>query len=256
MCFKIDSRYDFTGQERDRGTGLLYFGARYYDPIVGRWLSVDRYMDKYLSWSPYHYVLNDPVRFTDITGDTVNVDPQLLEPVVYTEGDKKGQTKSFADMTPAEKQRHFFQQWWAENQEMVNELFGIGGKYETTNIAFKLSGYSKKFLGITVMSPKLFFGHTAWAKQGTDEGYFYHGGDFFEGGKLYSDGTITPNFDIEKLQINVYFNPELARDRYFTPPHEWKHVQIIFDAVKRGVAVSSGIKQHEIINQCIIPEIK
>jgi len=31
---------DFTGQRRD-GTGLLYYGARYYDPQVGRFLSAD-----------------------------------------------------------------------------------------------------------------------------------------------------------------------------------------------------------------------
>jgi len=31
---------DFTGQRKD-GTGLLYYGARYYDPMLGRFLSAD-----------------------------------------------------------------------------------------------------------------------------------------------------------------------------------------------------------------------
>ncbi len=31
---------DFTGQRRD-GTGLLYYGARYYDPKLGRFASAD-----------------------------------------------------------------------------------------------------------------------------------------------------------------------------------------------------------------------
>ena len=33
--------YGFTGQELDRSTGLLHFDWRYYDPNIGRWLSID-----------------------------------------------------------------------------------------------------------------------------------------------------------------------------------------------------------------------
>ncbi|MEJ2637757.1 MAG: RHS repeat-associated core domain-containing protein, partial [Calditrichia bacterium] len=50
-----DTRYDFTGKERDRSTGLHYFGARYYDSEIGRFLSVDAFADKYPSMTPYHY---------------------------------------------------------------------------------------------------------------------------------------------------------------------------------------------------------
>jgi RHS repeat-associated protein len=34
-------RYEFTGKERDRTVGLVYFGARYLDGRLGRWVSVD-----------------------------------------------------------------------------------------------------------------------------------------------------------------------------------------------------------------------
>ncbi len=56
--------------------------------------------------------------------------------------------------------------------------------------------------------------------------------------------------------MNVYFNPEIARDRNFMPPHEWKHMQIIFDGVKRGISVSSGIKQYQIIDRFQVPALK
>ena len=64
-------------------------------------MSVDRFADKYPSISPYTYVLNNPLRFTDLTGDTVDVDPKLLKPILYTEGEQK----LFEDMTPEEKQK-------------------------------------------------------------------------------------------------------------------------------------------------------
>ena len=36
-------KHRFTGKETDAGTGLVYFGARYYDPEVGRFISTDDY---------------------------------------------------------------------------------------------------------------------------------------------------------------------------------------------------------------------
>ncbi len=33
--------YGFTGKEKDHSSGLIYFGARYYDPQLGRWTAAD-----------------------------------------------------------------------------------------------------------------------------------------------------------------------------------------------------------------------
>jgi len=40
--------YKFTGKELDKETGLYYFGARYYDARISRWVSTDPILDKYL----------------------------------------------------------------------------------------------------------------------------------------------------------------------------------------------------------------
>lgn len=61
----------FTGKERDSETGLDYFGARYYDSSIGRWLSADPLADKYPHASPYNYVLNNPMGFVDPDGKMV-----------------------------------------------------------------------------------------------------------------------------------------------------------------------------------------
>ncbi|NTW38874.1 MAG: hypothetical protein HGA44_03130 [Cellulomonadaceae bacterium] len=51
-------------------TGLVQMGARYYDPLIGRFLSVDPAMD--LSdpqqWAAYSYANNNPITFSDPTG--------------------------------------------------------------------------------------------------------------------------------------------------------------------------------------------
>ncbi len=64
-----DTHFDFTGQERDHGTGLMYFGARYYDPVVGRFLTMDPLANVRPWESPYMYVGNNPLNNIDPTGE-------------------------------------------------------------------------------------------------------------------------------------------------------------------------------------------
>ena len=63
------TRENFTGHELDDESGLVYAGARYYMPGIGRWASVDPLADMYASHSPYNYVLNNPLILTDPTGE-------------------------------------------------------------------------------------------------------------------------------------------------------------------------------------------
>ena len=74
----IEEKYKFTGKERDFGTEYDYFGARYYDSFLGRWLSVDPLSALYPGWSPYNYSLNNPINLTDILGlGAVRSDPAM-----------------------------------------------------------------------------------------------------------------------------------------------------------------------------------
>ena len=67
-------RYGFQGQEMDDefgGSGnSIDFGARMYDPRLGRWLSCDPQSKKQPSQSPYKAFLNNPNLFVDPDGET------------------------------------------------------------------------------------------------------------------------------------------------------------------------------------------
>jgi len=63
--------FRFTGQEMDEGMGVYDYGARYYDPLLGRFLQVDSYLGKPAqpgSLNRYSYALNNPLTFVDPTG--------------------------------------------------------------------------------------------------------------------------------------------------------------------------------------------
>ena len=57
-----------TLHERDWESGWDYRGARFYDADYGRFLSVDPLAGQFVGWSPYNYVLGNPVGLTDLTG--------------------------------------------------------------------------------------------------------------------------------------------------------------------------------------------
>ena len=92
------NNYKFTGKERDAESGLDYFDARYYGSSMGRFTSPDPFniitrakdrdqFDMFLgqpqNWKMYAYTWNNPLRYTDPTGETVYV-------VTYTQGNEEG----------------------------------------------------------------------------------------------------------------------------------------------------------------------
>jgi RHS repeat-associated protein len=58
----------FTGQYAD-ATGLDYYNARYYDPVVGQFLSADVKQGNLQGMDPYGYVGGNPETLTDPTGE-------------------------------------------------------------------------------------------------------------------------------------------------------------------------------------------
>ncbi|AHI05240.1 hypothetical protein BDW_03660 [Bdellovibrio bacteriovorus W] len=60
--------YGFAGGIYDSDTGMVKFGAREYDPEVGRWLSKDPILFNGGDTNLYGYVANDPVNWVDPVG--------------------------------------------------------------------------------------------------------------------------------------------------------------------------------------------
>jgi RHS repeat-associated protein len=65
--------FGFAGGLRDRGTGLLRFGARDYDPRIGRWTARDPILFGAGQTNLYAYVSNDPINRLDPTGLVVDL---------------------------------------------------------------------------------------------------------------------------------------------------------------------------------------
>jgi RHS repeat-associated protein len=95
-------------QEFSDGTGLeLYdFGARFQDPQIGRWHSIDPMADKYHQWSTYTYCLNSPIITIDPDGRSTHTDRSGNVVAVYDDDDNNVYSHGKKELTKWDHKSH------------------------------------------------------------------------------------------------------------------------------------------------------
>ena len=80
-----ENNYLYNGKELDTDFGLnwYHYGARIYDPAIGRFTGVDPISDRFAHLSTYNYASNDPIKNIDLHG---------LQGLHYTKKDDNGNT--------------------------------------------------------------------------------------------------------------------------------------------------------------------
>ena len=83
-----ENRYRYNGKEyhQELGLGLYDYGARMYDPAIGRFTTQDRFSEKYFGMAPYQYAANNPILFVDVNGDSIWIQVSSNERYLYENG--------------------------------------------------------------------------------------------------------------------------------------------------------------------------
>ncbi len=83
------NRYRYNGKELHQEFNLrLYdYGARMYDPAIGRWNGVDPLAELDLGWSSYNFTLGNPINLIDPDGRSTHTDSLGNVVAVYNDDD-------------------------------------------------------------------------------------------------------------------------------------------------------------------------
>ena len=71
----------YTGHEHLTDFGLINMNGRLYDPVLGRFLSPDNYVQSPFfsqNFNRYSYCINNPLKYSDINGDVFGFDDLLI----------------------------------------------------------------------------------------------------------------------------------------------------------------------------------
>jgi len=130
-----DNKWKFNGKELDDATGMYYYGARYYDPRISIFVSVDPLAES--TFEPYSYVGNNPIMFTDPTGMSKN----------GVDGDYYSRSGQYLGSDGKKDNRVYVADSVTKNKEGVvteaqnaNELPMSHSKFQTTSAIVKHEG--------------------------------------------------------------------------------------------------------------------
>ena len=64
----FEQPWKFNGKELDAETGLYYYGARYYEPVLALWYGIDALTENAPNMSAYTYCFANPIKLIDPNG--------------------------------------------------------------------------------------------------------------------------------------------------------------------------------------------
>lgn len=66
-----ENKYQYNGKEKQDQERWYDYGMRFYDPLAARWMVVDPMAERFVSYSPYNFVLDNPLKYIDPDGNDV-----------------------------------------------------------------------------------------------------------------------------------------------------------------------------------------
>lgn len=183
----LQNKYLYNGKELQddnlAGAKLDWYdyGARFYDPAIGRFHTQDRFAEKYHSQSLYQYALNNPIKYIDINGDSTDV--------YILDQEKRPQDNGTKGKS------------YTANVYVVDENGDINGPFRGSSYPNSVSGTDNTAAANTLSEGTHQYNNTSGHKGGTKKGLNV---DDSGTGARTASGTKPDNTETQMEYVNVH----------------------------------------------------
>ena len=232
--------YKFNGKELDAETGLYYYGARYYTPEIGIWLSVDPMSDKYPHQSPFMYCSGNPVMmvdpdgmedgwYVDEMGSIIGKDKKNDDKVYLVNGNdkRKVQSDNFKSGVDQSKLNDPVEMPTLGEREMLGELYNKGESYKGSELGMTVFMDENGKLG------GVFYQSKIDNKENTD-GYMQNGKLNWKYNDKTGETTGSSEATIPRVQAHTHNVTDLVSPPTTGGDKIGFPIGVIFDYAKSG----------------------
>ena len=222
-----DNLKQYNGKELNTDFGLNWndYGARFYDPATARWNVIDKMSEKNYEYSPYNYVVNNPIRNIDKDGNDWSV-KQTKDKDGVTHVNIK-YTAAIVDGTSGQKVN-------------TNKLAAAIKRQLESSYSAAFANGGEKYIVTTKVSIRAISKESE--RKGSEHLYrVVDNGDTRLGAEGTAYGKIN-KIGGKEVNLNAEMVPNIMKGNdNNTVPHETGHSLGLFHADNANVALSRGI---------------
>ncbi len=147
----IKNPFGYHGMPKDLETGFVYMRNRYYDPEMGRFITMDPlgYVD---GPSQYGFAKNDPINGGDSLG--LQSEPQQTGWLYKIEGELDGKPVKYTGSTATELQARFSKHQWKALMQSENTKISVKRTFGNPNVEASNSGTPRGAKSEAVRGPE------------------------------------------------------------------------------------------------------
>ena len=140
-----NTSYLFNAKEFDEETDMYYYGARYYEPRLSLWMSVDIMQEKYPNVSSYVYCINNLIILIDSDGKDIY-------PILFQTTDNRGwangtpyrSNKKYMEAMRMFGQTNYGRQFIGAFLKKNQSQYGVNGNGKYSKYRFRIEEYDMK----------------------------------------------------------------------------------------------------------------